>query len=158
MPAVGEHSPLFFLISWSTRLSSSNILALSVSKIDIQFSLVTQSCPNLCDSMDCSTPGLPVHHHPVNSWSLLNVHWVGDAIQPSHPLLCASPRRHFEFLRIRLPLLPFLLPGVNLSVLCLSPVPQGSTSCNWMSSTFLGSELSQKTSLYRLFSTQYKER
>ena len=50
-----------------------------------QFSSVTQSCPTLCDPMNRSTPGLPVHHqHP--EFTQIHVHQVGDAIQPSHPL------------------------------------------------------------------------
>ena len=54
-----------------------------------QFSSVTQSCPTLCDPMDCSTPGLPVHHQ-VLEFTQTHVHWVSDAIQPSHPLLSPS--------------------------------------------------------------------
>ena len=50
-----------------------------------QFSLVTQSCPTLCDPMDCSTPGLPVHHQLLEL-TQTHVHRVGDAVQPSHPL------------------------------------------------------------------------
>ena len=53
-----------------------------------QFSLVAQ-CLTLCDPMDCSTPGLPVHHQ-LPEFSQTLVHWVGDAIQPSHPLLPPS--------------------------------------------------------------------
>ena len=53
--------------------------------IKVQFSSVTQSCPTLCDSMDCSTPGFPVHHQLLEL-TQTHVHWVGDAIQPSHPL------------------------------------------------------------------------
>ena len=50
-----------------------------------------QLIPSLsCDSMDCSTPGLPVHHQLPEPAQTL-VHWVGDAIQPSHPLLSPSP-------------------------------------------------------------------
>ena len=55
-----------------------------------QFSSVTQSCPTLCDPMDCSTPGLPVHHQLPES-TQTHVHWVGDTIQPSRPLLSPSP-------------------------------------------------------------------
>ena len=44
-----------------------------------------QSRPTLCDPMDCSTPGLPVHHQ-LPEFTQTHVHWVGDAIQPSHPL------------------------------------------------------------------------
>ena len=55
-----------------------------------QFSLVAQSCPTLCDPMDCSMPGFPIHHqHP--ELARTHVHWVGDAIQPSHPLSSPSP-------------------------------------------------------------------
>ena len=56
----------------------------------IQFSSVAQSCPTLCDPMNHSTPGLPVHHQLLE-FTQIHVHWVGDAIQPSHPLLFPSP-------------------------------------------------------------------
>ena len=55
-----------------------------------QFSSVTQSCLTLCNSMDCSTPGLPVHHQ-LSELAQTHVHQVGDAIQPSHPLSSLSP-------------------------------------------------------------------
>ena len=56
----------------------------------VQFSSLTQSCPTLCDPMNCSTPGLPVHQQ-LPEFTQTHVHWVGDAIQPSHPLLSPSP-------------------------------------------------------------------
>jgi len=56
----------------------------------VQFSSVTQSCPTLCDPMDCSTPGLPVHHQ-LWEFTQTHVHLVDDAIQPSHPLSSPSP-------------------------------------------------------------------
>ena len=59
-------------------------------RIGIQFSSVTQSCPALCDPVDCSTPGLPVHHQ-LPEFTQTHVHRVGDAIQPSHPLSSPSP-------------------------------------------------------------------
>ena len=49
----------------------------------------TQSCPTLCYPMDCSMPGFPVLHH-LPKIAQTHVHWVSDAIQPSHPLLPAS--------------------------------------------------------------------
>ena len=55
-----------------------------------QFSSVAQSCPTLCDPMNCSTPGLPAHHQLLE-FTQTHVHRVGDAIQPSHPLLSPSP-------------------------------------------------------------------
>ena len=53
-------------------------------------SSVAQSCPTLCDPMNHSTPGLPVHHQ-LPEFTQTHVHWVDDAIQPSHPLLSPSP-------------------------------------------------------------------
>ena len=55
-----------------------------------QVSSVIQSCPTLCDPMDCSMPGLPVHHQ-LPELTQTHVHWVGDAIQPSHPLSFPFP-------------------------------------------------------------------
>ena len=53
-------------------------------------SSVAQSCPTLCDPMDCSMPGFPVLHC-LPEFAQTHIHWVGDAIQPSHPLLSPSP-------------------------------------------------------------------
>ena len=52
----------------------------------VQFSSLTQSCPTLCDPMNHSTPGLPVRHQLLES-TQTHVHWVSDAIQPSHPVV-----------------------------------------------------------------------
>jgi len=51
---------------------------------------VTKSCLALCNPMDCSMPGFPVFHY-LPEFAQTHVHWVGDAIQPSHPLLPSSP-------------------------------------------------------------------
>ena len=56
----------------------------------VQFSSVVQLCPTLCDPMNCSTPGLPVHHQLLE-FTQTHVYRVGDAIQPSHPLSSPSP-------------------------------------------------------------------
>ena len=56
----------------------------------VQFSSVTQSCPTLCDPMNRSTPGLPVHHQ-LPEFTQTHVYRVSDAIQPSHPLSSPSP-------------------------------------------------------------------
>ena len=56
----------------------------------VQLNSVTQLCPTLCDPMDCCMPGLPVHHQLLEC-TQTHVHWVGDAIQPPHPLLSPSP-------------------------------------------------------------------
>ena len=55
-----------------------------------QIRSVTQLCPNLCDPMNRSTPGLPVHHQ-LPEFTETHIHQVGDAIQPSHPLSSPSP-------------------------------------------------------------------
>ena len=58
--------------------------------LEPQFSSVVQSCPTLCDPMNRSTPGLPVHHQ-LPEFTQTHVHWVGNAIQPSSPLSSPSP-------------------------------------------------------------------
>ena len=65
---------LFYLKTWGSVQSSS----------------VAQSCPTLCDPMNCSTPGLPIHHQ-LPELTQTHIHWVSDAIQPSHPLSSPSP-------------------------------------------------------------------
>ena len=61
----------------------------TLSSPSVQFSWVAQSCPTLCDTMDCITPGLSVHHQLLQ-FTQTHVHWVRDGIQPSHPLLSPS--------------------------------------------------------------------
>ena len=63
---------------------------LSLLSHSVQFSSVTQSSPTLCDPMNCSMPGLPVHHQ-LPEFTQTHVHRVGDAIQPSHPLSSPFP-------------------------------------------------------------------
>ena len=62
----------------------------AATKTSVQFSSVAQLCPTLCDPMNCSTPGLPVHHQ-FPEFTQTHVHRVGDAIQPSHPLSSPFP-------------------------------------------------------------------
>ena len=59
-------------------------------RYSVQFSSVAQLCMTLCDPMNCNMPGLPVHHQLPES-TQTHVHRVGDAIQPSHPLLSPFP-------------------------------------------------------------------
>ena len=59
-------------------------------KTEIDVSTVAQSCPTLCNPMNRSTSGLPVHHQ-LPEFTQTHVHRVGDAIQPSHPLSSPSP-------------------------------------------------------------------
>ena len=76
-PKFGKKKNYLYLFSWCNDSSQS-------------VSSVTQSCPTLCDPMGCSTPGLPVHHQ-LPELAQIHVHWLGDAIQSSHPLSSPSP-------------------------------------------------------------------
>ena len=83
--------------TWGTRawtgwlgFSSWLHLVFTAWSLSVQFSSVTQSCPTLCDPMNRSTPGLPVHHQLL-VFTQTHVHRVSDAIQPSHPLSSPSP-------------------------------------------------------------------
>ena len=67
-------------------LSNESVLHIS----SVQSSSVAQSCPTLCDPVNRSTPGLPVHHQ-LREFTQTHIHRVGDAIQPSHPLLSPFP-------------------------------------------------------------------
>ena len=77
-------------MDWPCLTAGSNFVTLVLSAGSVQFSSVTQSCPTLCDPMNRSTPGLPVHHQLLE-FTQTHVHRVSDAIQPSHPLSSPSP-------------------------------------------------------------------
>ena len=62
----------------------------AITSWQVEFGSVAHSCLTLCDPMDRSTPGLPVHHQ-LPEFTQTHVHRVGDTIQPSHPLLSPSP-------------------------------------------------------------------
>ena len=70
------------------KITDKYLLIKIPSVIQLQYSSVTQLCVTLCDPMNRSTPGLPVHHQLPD---FTQTHWVGDAIQPSHPLSSPSP-------------------------------------------------------------------
>ena len=72
------------------KLNTQKTKIMASSSHSVQFSSVTQSCPILCDPMNCSTPGLPVHHQ-LPEFTQTHVHRFGDAFQPSHPLSSPSP-------------------------------------------------------------------
>ena len=74
------------IVSCMTKYVAKGLVKLMM----IQFSSVAQSCLTLCNPMNHSTPGLPIHHQLPES-TQTHVHGVGDAIQPSHPLSSPSP-------------------------------------------------------------------
>ena len=74
----------------SVKFSNDVLMAETIKSSKMNIRSVAQSCPTLCDSMNRSMPGLPVHHQlPV--FTQTHVHRVSDAIQPSHPLSSPSP-------------------------------------------------------------------
>ena len=76
------------IVNSVSYLEPSNVLVGIFSSV--QFSSVAQSCPTLCNPMNRSTPGLPVHHQ-LPEFTQTHVHQVSDAIQPSHSLSFPSP-------------------------------------------------------------------
>ena len=76
----------------ASKLFSKVVVPFSIDtgSVSVQFSSVVQLYPTLCDPMNRSTPGLPVHHQLLE-FTQNHVHRVGDAIQPSHPLSSPSP-------------------------------------------------------------------
>ena len=105
---VYNHFYIFFFIKWSMG-GGIFLLAFRVLKkfilttfdaalwrrgfsgrCESQFSSVAQSCLTLCNTMDCSTPALSVHHK-LPEFTQTHIHWVSDAIQSSHPLSSLSP-------------------------------------------------------------------
>ena len=76
----------------SPALQADSLLSepIYMSPFSVQFSSVAHSCPTVCDPMDCSTPGFPVHHQ-LPELAQTHVHQVSDAIQPSYPLLSPFP-------------------------------------------------------------------
>ena len=78
-------------ISASLSTVPSKSTAHSLIMAVLQFSSVAQSCLTLCDPMNHSVPGLPVHHQLLLEFTQTHVHQVGDTIQPSHPLSSPSP-------------------------------------------------------------------
>ena len=89
--------------------STHNLKNISSHTWSVQFSSIAQSCPILCDPMDCSTPGLPVHRQLLE-FTQTHLHWVRDDIQPSHTLYSCF-------------LLPSIFPSIrvfsNDSALCI---------------------------------------
>ena len=82
----GTRKQSWWLYNFTTVLNTTELCTL----VNFQIRSVAQSCPTLCDPMNRSTPGLPVHHQ-LPEFTQTRVHRVSDAIQPSHPLASPSP-------------------------------------------------------------------
>ena len=90
-----HHRMLSYSFAWNLKfylqvISTPPDLHKSARILSVQFSSVAQWCPTLCSPMNRSTPGLPVHHQ-LPEFTQTHLHWVSDAIQPSHSLSSPSP-------------------------------------------------------------------
>ena len=117
----------------------------------LQFSSVAQSCPTLCDPMNRSMPDLPVHHQ-LPEFTQTHVHWVSDAIQPSHPLSSPSPpapnlSQHQAFPVSQL----FAWGGQSIAVSALASVLPKNTQ-DWSPLGWTGWICLQSKGLSRVFS------
>ena len=111
----------------------------------VQFSSVSQSCPTLCNPMNCSVPGLPVHHQ-LPEFTQTHVHRVSDAIQPSHPLSSPSPpAQSFPMSQ------PFAWGGQSTGVSASASFPP-KKSQGWSPSEWTGWISLQSKELSRVFS------
>ena len=89
-------------MEYYSALKRKEVLQYAISSV--QFISVAQSCPTLCDPMNCSMPGLPVHHQ-LPEFTQTHIRRVSDAIQPSHPrhpLLLPNPSQHQSLLMTQL--------------------------------------------------------
>ena len=106
------HAPCSVALSGCSSRFPTSSVCISVLRShspSVQFSSVIQSSPTLCNPMNCSTPGFPVHHQ-LPEPTQTHVHHVGEAIKPSHPLSYPSPPT-FNLLSLRV--------FSNESVLCI---------------------------------------
>ena len=78
------------MVHWRTEWQTTPVILPQEPHEQYQYSSVAQSCPTLCNLMDCSTPTFLVPHHLLE-FAQVHVHCIGDAIQPSHSLLPSSP-------------------------------------------------------------------
>ena len=81
-------------VSKTRLLYSSLVLMFFSCHVNSALSSVVQSCPTLCDPIDCNMPGFPIHHQ-LPELAQTHVHHVGDAIQPSHPLVIIQQSKSF---------------------------------------------------------------
>ena len=107
---------------------------LNINQPSVQFSSVAQSCLILCDPENRSTPGLPVYHHLLE-FTQTRVHWVSDAIQPSHPLSSSSsapnPSQHQSLFQWVNSLHEVAKTGVSALASVLPKKSQGWSPSEW---------------------------
>ena len=80
---------IFYFLAYEVLTAIPTLAGIKMHTLNVWFSSVAQSCPTLCNPMNCSTPSLPVHHQ-LPEFTQNHVHQVNDAIQLSHPLSSPS--------------------------------------------------------------------
>ena len=125
-------------------------MTVNLDYFNIDYSSVAQSCPTLCDPMNCSQPGLPVHHQLLE-FTQTHVHWVSDAIPPSHlrsptsPVLSLSQHQSLPMSQL------FTSGGQSIGVSALTSVLPMNTQ-DWSPLVWTGWISLQSKGLSRVFS------
>ena len=134
---------------FNSQLTFNAILYISFSLV--QFSSVAQSCLTLCDPMNHSTPSLPVHHQ-LPDFTQTHIHWVGDAIQPSHPVVPFSSYPQFFPVSGSFQVSqPFTLGGQSIGISASTSVLPKNTQ-DWFPLRWTGWISLQSKGLSRVFS------
>ena len=125
----------FLVISEKGEVNDSQLPSGEGQWLSTLFSSVAQSCPTLCDPMDCGTPVLPVHRQ-LPEFTQTHVHWVGNIIQPSHPMSSPSAPTFNHFHHQCLPVSQFFATsgqsiGVSASASVLPMNIQGWFPLGW---------------------------
>ena len=136
-------------LQFTSQLTFNAILYISFSLV--QFSSVAQSCLTLCDPMNHSTPSLPVHHQ-LPDFTQTHIHWVGDAIQPSHPVVPFSSYPQFFPVSGSFQVSqPFTLGGQSIGISASTSVLPMNTQ-DWFPLRWTGWISLQSKGLSRVFS------
>ena len=137
------------MISEYTRISQDTTQHKRKIMDTVHFSSVAQLCPTLCDPMNRSTPGLPVHHQ-LPEFTQTHVHRVSDAIQPSHPLSSPSPpapmKVHISLVYTKF---SFSVPGCHLGQITFSHHVSSGSLFGCIFQTFLVSDNLENFQEYR---------
>ena len=147
-------SVLFFLFSFTANPWCHeyvmNCHCYSSFQSSVWFSSVAQSCPTPCNPMDCNTPGFPVHHQ-LPELVQTHVHWVGDAIQPSHPLSSPSPAFNLSQHQGLFQWVSSLYQVAKVLELALQPLPMN--ILDWFPLGLIGLMSLRSKGLSRVFSS-----
>ena len=117
----GSTEAVIICVSEEVSKHQKEAMKWAIRKARISISSVAQSCLTLWDPMDCSMPGIPVHHQ-LPEFTQIQVHWVGDAMKPSHLLLSFRPTFSLSSFTFTKRLFSSSLSAINGSVIYISEV------------------------------------